>query len=83
MEEDPAAMFAPVRVPEDAWRWVESAQDKLTRKGRHRAAGVIDLLVCATAVHHGLTVLHRDHDLAAVARVFEEVEQLDVRHAVG
>ncbi|MFF9065150.1 PIN domain-containing protein [Streptomyces sp. NPDC014891] len=81
IDEDLAAMFAPVRVPKDAWRWVESAQYKLTRTGQHRAAGVIDLLVCATAVHHGLTVLHRDNDFASVARVLKEVEQMDVRHA--
>ncbi|APE21749.1 MULTISPECIES: PIN domain nuclease [Streptomyces] len=83
IEEDLAAMFAPVRVPKDAWRWVESAQYKLTQKGQHRAAGVIDLLICATAVHHGLTVLHRDNDFATVARVLKEVEQQDVRHAGG
>jgi len=35
-----------------AWRWVDTAQYKLTQKGQHRAAGPLDLLVCATAVHH-------------------------------
>ncbi|WP_030325047.1 PIN domain nuclease [Streptomyces flavochromogenes] len=79
-EEDLAALFAPVRVPKDAWRWVETAQYKLTQKGQHRAAGVVDLLLCATAVHHGLTLLHRDNDFATVARVLKEVEQQDVRH---
>lgn len=66
-------------VPETAWRWVEQAQYKLTQKGQHRAAGVIDLLLCATAVHHGLTVLHVDDDFATVAKVMTEVEQRDVR----
>ncbi|MFF8836645.1 PIN domain nuclease [Streptomyces sp. NPDC015130] len=79
-DEDLAAMFAPVRVPKDAWRWVETAQYKLTQKGQHRAAGVVDLLLCATAVHHGLTLLHRDKDFATVARVLKEVEQQDVRN---
>ncbi|MCZ0979702.1 PIN domain nuclease [Streptomyces diastatochromogenes] len=83
IDEDLTALFAPVRVPKDAWRWVETAQYKLTRKGQHRAAGVVDLLLCATAVHHGLTVLHRDNDFATVARVLKDVDQQDVRHLGG
>ncbi|GHJ90693.1 ribonuclease VapC6 [Streptomyces sp. NE5-10] len=78
-DEELAAPFGPVRVPKDAWRWVDAARHKLPLKGRHRAAGVVDLLLCATAVHHGLTAPHRDHDFAAVARVLKEVEQQDVR----
>ncbi|MGA5064863.1 PIN domain nuclease [Streptomyces exfoliatus] len=81
--EDLSDMFTAVRVPKDAWRWVETAQYKLTQKGQHRAAGVVDLLLCATAVHHGLTLLHRDNDFATVARVLKEVEQHDVRHVGG
>jgi predicted nucleic acid-binding protein len=54
-------------VPKNAWRWVDTAQYKLTRRGLYRAAGVIDLLVCATAVHHGHTVLHGDNDFTTVA----------------
>ncbi|GHI89948.1 PIN domain-containing protein [Streptomyces xanthophaeus] len=79
IESDLSALFGLVRIPKDAWRWVENAQYKLTQKGRHRAAGPLDLLVCATAVHHGLTVLHRDNDFATVARVIKEVHQRDVR----
>ncbi|MEU3604237.1 PIN domain nuclease [Streptomyces sp. NPDC035033] len=78
VDEELAALFAPVRIPKDAWRWVDTAQYKLTLKGQHRAAGVVDLLLCATAVHHGLTILHRDNDFATVARVLKEVEQQDV-----
>ena len=66
-------------VPESAWRWVDTAQYKLTQQGQHRAAGAIDLLVCATAVHHGHTVLHVDNDFATVAGVLKEVQQRDVR----
>ncbi|MFE0653191.1 PIN domain nuclease [Streptomyces sp. NPDC059534] len=82
-DETLSALFGIVRVPKDAWRWVETAQYKLTQKGQHRAAGVVDLLICATAVHHGLTILHRDDDFATVARVLKEVEQQDVRHLGG
>lgn len=68
-------------VPETAWRWVDAAQYKLTQLGQHRAAGVVDLVVCATATHHGLTVLHRDNDFATVAKVVD-LQQCDVRHRV-
>ncbi|MFD6655347.1 PIN domain nuclease [Streptomyces parvus] len=66
-------------VPKNAWRWVDTAQYKLTQQGQHRAAGPIDLLVCAAAVHHGHTVLHVDNDFATVAAVLKEVQQRDVR----
>lgn len=66
-------------VPKHAWRWVDGAQYKLTQYGQHRSAGPIDLLVCATAVHHGHTVLHVDNDFAAVARVLSDVDQQDIR----
>ncbi|MFF5448504.1 PIN domain nuclease [Streptomyces sp. NPDC012888] len=76
---DLAELFGLVRVPKDAWRWVDAAQYRLTEKGQHRAAAVVDLLLCATAVHHGLTILHRDNDFATVARVLKDVQQQDVR----
>ncbi|MEV0784146.1 PIN domain-containing protein [Streptomyces sp. NPDC050423] len=66
-------------VPKTAWRWVDTAQYKLTQRAQHRAAGAIDLLVCATAVQHGHTVLHVDNDFATVAAVLKEVQQRDVR----
>lgn len=46
---------------------------------QHRSAGAIDLLVCATAVHHGHTVLHVDNDFTTVAAVLKEVQQRDAR----
>ena len=73
------AMCSPIRVPKDAWRWVEGAQYQLTQRGQHRSAGPLDLLVCATAVHHGLTVLHVDDDFATVSRVLPELDEQDLR----
>ncbi len=66
-------------VPKNGWRWVDNAQYKLTQKGQHRGPGPIDLLICATAVHHGLTVLHVDGDFVTVADVLPEVQQRDIR----
>lgn len=80
LADDIDALCATAPVPKTAWRWVDNAQYKLTQLGQHRSAGTIDLLVCATAVHHGHTVLHVDNDFAAVASVVKEVEQRDARH---
>jgi predicted nucleic acid-binding protein len=73
------ALCALAPVPRNAWRWVDTAQYKLTQKGQHRSAGAIDLLVCATAVHHDLTVLHLDDDFTTVARVVTELRERTVR----
>lgn len=73
------ALCAMAPVPKSAWRWVETAQYKLTQRGQHRSAGAVDLLVCATAVHYGHTVLHVDNDFVTVASVLKEVEQRDAR----
>lgn len=67
-----------VPVPKTAWRWVDAAQYKLTQRGQHRGPGVVDLVVCATAVHHGLTILHNDRDFKTVARTIAEVSERNI-----
>lgn len=42
-------------------------QASLARSGQLRAVGPIDLLIAATAVTHGLTVLHYDRDFEILA----------------
>jgi predicted nucleic acid-binding protein len=76
-ELDDLCRIAP--VPKNGWRWVDNAQYKLTQKGQHRGPGPGGLLVCATAVHHGLIVLHVDNDFATVADIVPEVQQRDIR----
>lgn len=71
--------FGRIPVPKRAWAWIESTQYKLTQVGQHRSADVVDLLVCATAAHHDLTILHVDNDYRAVASVIPEVRQRDIR----
>ena len=66
-------------VPKDAWRWADAAQYKLTLKSQHRGPGPSDLVVAATAVHHGLTVLHVDSDFVTIASVLSELRQQDIR----
>ena len=44
-------------------------QVRMAARGRHRAAGVIDLLTAAVAEHHGAVVLHYDGDFEHIAAV--------------
>jgi predicted nucleic acid-binding protein len=69
------AAFTPAPVSKDAWPWIDAVQERLTALGQHRGAGVVDLLVAATAVDRGLTVLHDDRDFEAVARVITELDE--------
>jgi len=66
-------------VPESARRWVDSAQHRLTQRGPHRSAGAIDLLVCATAAHHDLTVLHVDNGFTTIASAVPDLREQDAR----
>lgn len=71
-------LYPDVAVPKSAWRWIESAQYRLLREGAHRSMSAVDLLICATAAHHGLSVVHDDHDYTAAARLLEDVRERHV-----
>ncbi|MBV6703367.1 PIN domain nuclease [Kitasatospora aureofaciens] len=55
-------------VPDDVWRQIPALQLRLAETGSHRSAGVVDLVVAVTAMHHGLTVLHYDRDFETIAK---------------
>ncbi|MFE2105090.1 PIN domain nuclease [Kitasatospora sp. NPDC059463] len=55
-------------TPDDVWRHVRELRFTLAESGAHRSAGVVDLLLAATALHHGLTVLHYDRDFETIAK---------------
>lgn len=61
-------LYPDAAVPKGAWRWIESAQYRLLRNGAHRSLSAIDLLICATAAHHDLVVLHDDNDFNTAAQ---------------
>lgn len=42
-------------------------QVRMAARGRHRAAGVVDLLTAAVAEHHGAVILHYDADFEHIA----------------
>ena len=61
-------LYPDVSVPKNAGRWISSVQHHMARAGEHRSASAVDLMIAATAAHHGLTVLHDDADYRTVAR---------------
>ena len=61
-------LYPDVAVPKAAGRWVSSVQHQMARTGRHRSASAVDLIIAATAAHHGLTVLHDDAGYRTVAQ---------------
>ncbi len=73
-----ADLFPEVPVPKHAWQWIETAQYRLAQRGRHQSLSVVDWLICATAAHHGLIVLHDDKDFAAAAGLLPEVREHNV-----
>jgi predicted nucleic acid-binding protein len=58
--------FAWVPMPDQVYARAAEVQGILTARGTHRSAGVVDLLVAATAELSGLTVVHYDHDFDEV-----------------
>jgi predicted nucleic acid-binding protein len=75
------ALYPDTPVPKGAWRWVESAQYRLLRHGAHRTLSAVDLLICATAAHHDLTILHDDGDLVTAARYLPDLRERIIRNA--
>ena len=61
-------LYPDVSVPKNAGRWIASVQHHMARAGEHRSASAVDLMIAATAAHHGLTVLHDDAGYRSVAR---------------
>jgi predicted nucleic acid-binding protein len=59
-------LYPDVPVPKTVWRWIEAAQHRLSRAGVTPALSVVDLMVCATAAHRDLVILHdnADYELA-------------------
>ncbi len=63
-----AGLYPDMSVPKNAGRWIATVQYQMARAGHHRGASAVDLIIAATAAHHGLMVLHDDEDYATVAR---------------
>lgn len=62
-------VFAWVPMADRAFERAAQIQESLTRRGEHRSAGAVDLLIAATAERHQLIVLSEDRDFDTVAAV--------------
>jgi predicted nucleic acid-binding protein len=54
-------------VTESIAERARDVQVRMSARGHHRAAGIIDLLTAAIAEHHGAVVLHYDADFEHIA----------------
>lgn len=75
-----ADLYPNVPVPKSAWSWVDASQYRLAQRGRHQSLSVVDWLVCATAAHHGLVVLHDDKDFTAASGLLSDLREHNVHH---
>ena len=73
-----ADLYPDVPLPKGLWSWIEAAQYQLAKAGAVRAASPLDMIICGTAAHHGLIVLHDDRDFITVAGVLPDVLQRSV-----
>ena len=74
-----ADLYPDVAVPKNAGRWISSVQHRMAKAGEHRSASAVDLIIAATAAHHGLTVLHDDADYRTLARHATDLSEHSVR----
>lgn len=75
-------LYPDASVPKNAGRWISAVQHRMARAGEHRSASAVDLIIAATAAHHGLTVLHDDADYRTVARHAPDLSEHSV-HDIG
>ena len=71
-------LYPDASVPKNAGRWISSVQHRMAQAGEHSSASAIDLIIAATAAHHGLTLLHDDADFRTVARHAPELTQHNI-----
>jgi predicted nucleic acid-binding protein len=76
-------LYPDVSVPDNAGRWIAAVQRQMARAGEHSGASPVDLIIAATAAHHGLTVLHDEADYRTVARHASGLAEHNVRDSGG
>lgn len=72
-------LYPDAAVPKNAGRWISAVQHRMAQAGEHRSASAVDLVIAATAAHHGLAVLHDDADYRAIARHASDLLEHNVR----
>jgi predicted nucleic acid-binding protein len=61
--------FAWVAVPDRVFARATEVQAAMTGRGTHRCAGVVDLMLAATAEVSGLALVHYDRDFDEIVKV--------------
>jgi predicted nucleic acid-binding protein len=56
-------------TPDSVWDRVWEVQHALASDGLHRTVKIPDLIIAAVAEHHGVAVIHYDHDFDRIAAV--------------
>jgi predicted nucleic acid-binding protein len=75
-------LYPDAAVPKNAGRWISAVQHRMAQAGEHRSASAVDLVIAATAAHHGLVVLHDDADYGTVARHASDLTEHNVHDIV-
>jgi len=70
-----ASAFPRLDMTEADFRRAEDVMEALAQAGKHRAAGIPDLLIAAVAERAGVTVLHYDEDFDHIASVTRQPMQ--------
>ena len=73
-----AELYDDIAVPKSAGQWIAGLQHQAAQHGVHRALSAVDLQLCATAAHHGLTVLHDDNDFVTAASLATELNERNI-----
>ncbi len=71
-------LYPDASVPKNAGRWISAVQHRMAQAGEHRSASAVDLIIAATAAHHGLAVLHDDAHYRALARHASDLTEHNV-----
>ncbi|MBX7432568.1 PIN domain nuclease [Mycobacterium sp. Y57] len=61
-----------LKTPDGVWERAWEVQGELTGAGLHRSVKVPDLIIAAVAEHHGVSVLHYDHDFDRISAITDQ-----------
>jgi predicted nucleic acid-binding protein len=56
-------------TPDTVWDRAWEVQHALAADGLHRAVKIPDLIIAAVAEHHGVSIIHYDHDFDRIAAI--------------
>ncbi|MFI7061598.1 PIN domain-containing protein [Kribbella sp. NPDC050124] len=69
MAERRRSLYVTLPITESVADRAREVQLRMALRGKHRAAGVVDVLTAAVAEQHGAVILHYDTDFEHIAAV--------------